>query len=320
MSDYKTIIGFGALVKSEASYNAGATLSTSTDGVQANEPPVMTIEYSYDGSRPTPPGTAGAQAYVAPTGETCNGTIAIELKGAGSAYSASVTPPNAHALLLSAGFSGSLSGSAWQYVPTPVGTDSTSVAMKIYSREESFEVSGSYSNLEVASADGGPAVATFSFMGLPSIPTDEALPAITYSSVLPPKASDLGFVWGAISDLKIRSFSLNLNREMSPRQNLNAASGSAGFAVGRRAPTMTITIEEPEFATFNPHNDMKDKTVRDWSFTVGSVANNKYTISGKGQIVGVSKTEDGPVATMDLEVALVTSTAVANDDIKIVFN
>lgn len=320
--DYRTIIGFGALAKVEASYAAGATLSPTTDGVQGIEPPVMDIMYSYEGERPTPPGTAGRQAFASPTGETAEGTITTELRGLGTAYSSSTFPPNVHALLQGAGFSASFAGGEWTYTPAPINTCPESIAMKIYTRQQSFSVSGSFSNLELTTNDGAPMTAQFSFMGLPSIPVDDPLPAITYNDTLPPKTTDIDFVWGSVSGsnaLKIRSLSINLNREIVNRQDLNAVSGSAGFAVGRREPTMSLTIEAPASSVFNPHQEMKTKVVRDWSFEVGEVAGNTYEISGKGQIIGVSRTEDGPVATFDLEVALVTTGGTGNDDIKIVF-
>jgi len=319
--NYKTIIGFGVLAKTEASYNAGASLSTSTDGVQATEPPVMNIVYSYDGARPTPPGTAGQQAFASPTGETCEGSIVTELRGLGSAYSTSSLVPNVDTLLQAAGFTSSISASGWLFTPDPVDACAKSAAFKVFSRQESYQVSGSFTNFEITTNAGAPATANFSFMGLPSIPTDEALPTITYNDTLPPKTSDINFVWDGITDLKVRSFSIALNREMTNRQDLNAVSGSAGFAVGRRAPTMTLTIESPDFNTqFNPHQQMKDKDIVDWSVQIGSVQYNRYKIGGKGQITGVTRGEDGSVATLDLEIALVTTTGAGNDDIYIYFD
>jgi len=323
MSDFRTIIGFGALVKKEQSYAAGATLSPTLDGVQGVEPPVMDIMYSYEGERPTPPGTAGRQAFASPTGETAEGAITTELRGVGAAYTTASVPPNVDSLLQAAGFTASFDSGEWTYTPEPIGQAPTSVAMKIFTRQQSFSVSGSFTDLELTTNDGAPMTAQFSFMGLPSIPTDETLPAITYNDTLPPKTTDIDFVWGSVSGsnaLKIRSLSIALNREIVNRQDLNAVSGSAGFAVGRREPSMALTIEAPASTVFNPHQEMKTKVVRDFSFEVGEVAGNKYEIGGKGQIIGVSRTEDGPVATFDLEIALVTTTGTGNDDLFIKFS
>lgn len=316
----KLIIGFGALVGTEASYGSGVSLSTSTDGAQGVEPPVMDIEYSYDGQRPTPPGTAGQQAYASPTGETCQGTIAVELRGRGSSYSGANTPPNVHALLQASGLSGSYSGSVWTYAHAPIGTEATSAGMRIYTRSESFSVSGAFCDMEITTDGGAPMQARFNFQGLPTIPVDETLPVITYNDTLPPKTTDIGFEWGAVTGLKIRSLSIATNREIAPRQDLNAVSGSAGFAVGRRAPTMTLTVEAEALSTFNPYQEVKDKNIRDWTFTVGSVQFNRYTIGGKGQITSVSRTEDGPVATYDLQIALITTSGFNNDDFYITFS
>jgi hypothetical protein len=320
MPNYRSIIGFGALVGTEASYGAGASLSASSDGAQGVEPPVMDISYVYEGERPTPPGTAGRQALASPTGEHCEGTITVEMKGRGAPYGPTNTPPNLHSLLQAAGFTATYASASWTYSPTPIGTAPASTALRVYTRQEMFSVSGAYCDLELATNDGAPMTAQFSYSGLPALPVSASLPVITYNDTLPPKTTDIGFEWGAVTSLVIRSLSLTLNREIAPRQDLNAADGHAGFAVGRREPTLSITVESTDLGTFDPYAEMKSKEVRDWTFTVGSVANNRFTVSGKGQIMGVTREADGPVATWNLEIALVTTDGFGNNDIQIVFD
>lgn len=316
----KSIIGFGALVATESAYGGGASLSTSTDGVQGAEPPTMDIEYSYSGERPSPPNTFGTLQFAQPTGETATGEIMVEGRGFGSAYSLSDTPPNLHALLLGAGFSGSLSGSTWRYDPTPAGSTPSSVAMEFYTRGEVYRVSGSYCDLSIETDGGAPPMFNFTFNGLPDEPEDASLPSITYSSVQPPKAENIGLTYGSVTDMIVRSFAINLNREITPRVDLNATSGSAGFATGRRAPELTMTVEALPLSTFDPYNEMKLKQTRPFEMTIGSEQYNRYTISGSAQVTAVAKGEDGPVATWDLTMNLVLEDGSESGDIFFIFD
>lgn len=316
----KSVIGFGLLAKTEATYCGGAALTTGSDGVQGAAPPTMDIEYSYDGTRPAPPNTFGTIQYASPTGETCTGEVMIEGKGLGSAYDANNPPPNIHPFLEAAGFTGSYASNAWTYLPVAAGTQPRSLAMRMYTRGEVYSISGSYCDMSVETDGGAPPIFTFTFNGLPAVPQDGTLPTITYNSTQPPKAENIGLTWGSVTDLIVRSFSLNLNREVSPRADLNATSGSAGFATGRRAPEITMTVEAPALSSFNPYSEMKLKTSRNFGVTFGSVQYNKYTISGSGQITSVAKSEDGPVATFDLTMALVLPDGAETSDIFFIFD
>lgn len=317
----KTIIGFGAVVGREDSYGAGADLDTSvTHSVQGAAPPSFDIEYSYDGTRPAPPSTYGTIQYASPTGETATGEIVVEGRGLGEAYSTASTPPNLFYLLEAAGFTGSYDSNAWTFTPVEAGTTPRSVAMKIWTRGERYDISGSYANLSIASEDGSPPQFTFPFNGLPAEPVDETLPTITYNSTQPPKAEDIGLTYGAVTDLIVRSFNIDLNREISPRLDQNASSGSAGFAVGRREPELSMTVEALPLSTFDPYAEMKSKETKNFEMTVGKTQYNRYTISGSAQVTGVAKGEDGPVATWDLTMAIVLEDGSTADDLLFIFD
>src|ERR1035437_3562385 len=119
MASDKSIIGIALLAKIEASYNSGGTLSTSTDGVQVATLPEFDLAYSFDGARPTPPGTSGGQLRTMPSGRTAKSKISIEAKGAGAAYTSASVPPM-HVFLRASGMSASIvSGTSYTYVPDP---------------------------------------------------------------------------------------------------------------------------------------------------------------------------------------------------------
>lgn len=316
----KSIIGWGALVKNESSYAAGTSLSTATDGVQGVEPPVADIVYATSGERAAPPSQFGTLQYASPTGETIEGQITVEGRGLGSAYDSASKPPNIHSLLEGAGFTGSYASSTWTYTPVAAGTKAQSLGMEIYTRGEKFPVSGAFCDLSISTDGGTPLKFAFPFNGLPGTPSDVSLPSITYNTTLPPKAENISFTWNDITDLVIRSWNLDYNREIAPRMDLAGASGSAGFAYGRRAPVMSMTVEQTELSTWNPYDDIKVKTTSAFSLQIGSVQYNRYTVTGSAQLIGVTKAEDGPTATWDLEFALVYPDGTTDADLFFIFN
>lgn len=316
----KSIIGWGALVKNESSYAGGVSMSLATDGVQGVEPPTADIVYSTDGARAAPPSQFGSLQYASPTGETVEGIITVEGRGLGSAYSTSSRPPNIHYLLEGAGFTGSFASSAWTYVPVQAGTEAQSIGISMYTRSELLPISGAFCNMSINTDGGTPLKFAFPFNGLPGTTTDETLPAITYNSTLPPKAENVAFSWGSVSGLVIRSWNLEYNREISPRLDLAGVSGSAGFAYGRRAPTMTMQVESTALTTWDPYEAVKDKTTSAFSLQIGSVQYNKYTITGSAQILSVAPAEDGPTAMWDVEFVLVYPDGTTAPDLFFIFD
>ncbi|MGN6103879.1 MAG: hypothetical protein ACTHU0_02135, partial [Kofleriaceae bacterium] len=102
MSADKLITFLGILGKLEPSYGAGATVAAASDGHQLAELPEFTPEWANDGTRVAPPGTAGYQRKVAPTGRNGSIPLKFEAKGAGAPYSSTVVP-QAHPFLRAAG-------------------------------------------------------------------------------------------------------------------------------------------------------------------------------------------------------------------------
>src|SRR4051812_21177752 len=122
MSSAKSIVIHGMTCLVEASYNAGGSPATSTDGVQLAELPQLVPDWANDGARAMPPGTTGYQRRVGASGRFATASFKAEPKGAGAAYSASVTP-NIHKLLRAAGFDAAVTvtggSEKWTYTPTP---------------------------------------------------------------------------------------------------------------------------------------------------------------------------------------------------------
>lgn len=321
MSSAKSVVGLLMFAKNEASYGAGASFAA-TDAIQvAQELPVFNVNYNYDGNRQGAQWSGGNIIRTGPGGRSVEGTVIIEGKGLGSAYGVGATPPNLHPFLLSSGLSGSLSGSSWVYRPFPLGTAPTSLAMQVYDRNELLTVSGAYANMSFNAEGAGLTMFTFAMQGLCSDITDVSNPpSRTYSAVnvLPPKNEGVQFVIGSYTTAKIRSYSYAHNLTINPRINLNESTGHAGFAIGRRTPEFTITIEADALETFDAYAAWRNGTTYDVSLTVGTSANNRFRIRmSQAQISNVVRANDDPVATWELTLTPAVSSPDASDDLEL---
>lgn len=330
----KTIYVYGIAALTEASYGAGGSPNVATDGVLLAENPDVAIGYANDGARPMPPGTMGYQLRTTPSGRTGSTTFKVMAAGAGAAYSASVKP-RAHALFRAAGFDAVVATGAgnesYTYTPTPGPTGYASAVIDCYSRGEKQTLSGAYASLTIT-ADGE-VIPTLEFatQGLLALPTDVACPAIAYDTVVGPKSVGAGLLTlGNATGLILKKWQLKMTREITARLNQNTAAGHAGFAAGKRTPTLDLTVEAttrqgtPYTAAtaIDPDQLFEHASALAWSITVGGVQYNRLQISGqKAQLMAPPKAGgDGPTATWDLSFQLNPSSLGANDDVTIFFN
>lgn len=319
----KSVVGLILFGKPEATYGAGpsSALTGSTDAIQTVlEHPVFDITYAYDGNRNGASFSGGNYRRGVSKGRTTEGTVKIEGKGAAATYTLAVTPPNIHPFLLASGLSGSLQGASWLYKPQPLDwtTTSASMALNVYSRGELTPISGAVCTFTVGGADAGPAIFEFALQGLAGLPTTLASPpARTWigSGTIPPNNSDIALTIGSFSPV-VKSWTYDHGIEITDRMNLNAQDAHGGKALGRRNPTLKLTIEAPVLETYNPYNAQVSGTVAQVAFRVGTIANNRFFCSmSYAQIAELSQTAEGPEATMDITFAASVLDASSNDDV-----
>lgn len=310
------------MAKTEAAYaSTSSAFNTTTDAVQVSELPSLNMSYVYDGARPNSPSTAGSLPFVAPSGRFSEVSLVMEARGSGSAYvSTATTPPDMHALLLSCGLSGSHSGSEWTYVPVGPCDQGSSAALRLFARGEQYTVIGARSTFTLASDGASAATYTFDVQGLMSGSViDASVANITYSTTLPPKTENVNLQLGTFGTAVVRSFNITYGREITPRVDINRVDAHAGFAGGRRDMTFNVTIESPASASFDVYELQRNATQFATSFTIGSVAGNKITVSLPNcQIIGVANSEDGAVSVTDLTIK--PSSVNAGNDIVITYN
>jgi hypothetical protein len=214
--------------------------------------------------------------------------------------------------------------------PTPQWTyalESTtleSVAARLFSRGQQHDLTGCY--LDYGFTLDGPDEGIFEFniQGLLGLPSDAALPAITYLSHKPPLGRNVALSVNAFTTLICRSIRFANNRTRTPRANVNESASPnahAGYAPGRRAPTLELVVEATALASFNPYTLRDNGTEFDVNFTIGSVQYNRYKFDApQAQIVGITEDGDDPVALWTLSLVLGASSQTLDNEYTWLFN
>ena len=315
----KLALILGALAKLEGSYAAGGTVSTATDGLLLAELADLNEDFAHDGSRAKPPGTSGNLPNVAPAGSFVETTLKAEPRGFGAAYSASNLPPE-HVMMRIAGHDAAitLTGGLEKVVYTPTPGDSTfaSALLGLYSRGSLWMLKGAYADW-VWGADGPKVpLSEYAIKALFTSVADASVPSITYpaSAVQSPVAANIAFTIGGVSTLVVKKFQFKKNRSLSPRLDMNSG-GHAGFAVGRRGPTLEVTIEEPATATYDARAKRRSAVSEALSLTIGSVQYNRDKLTAPAaQLISVKPSTEETTATLDLVYQLNPSAVGLNDE------
>lgn len=331
MSATKLLTQYGVAATIEAAYGDGAAPTLAQDGVIPMEVPEVELEYIHDGTRGRSP-TGGRLTGVAQSGLGATFSLMTHVYLPGIAYAAAVYP-NIHDFLRMAGFgaTGDFTGAAetWTYAPVSDQASLESGSIEVYNRGQLYDVHGAYANLQIV-ADGPVIPAwTFEVQGIGNLPTEIALPAITYrnfSAGRPGKAVNIGLVLDPGSPYSaaiLRSFEFNMGRDMSPRANDNTSGNAhAGFSPGDRDPRLTLLIELPALATFNPYSLRDLATEIDVAIgPIGTGQYDQYTLNfNQMQIADVNDVDDGPSAMVELELVAGVSAPGLEDDIEILFD
>lgn len=326
MSATKTKIRWGVLMNAEGSYGAGGgALAGATHGVRVHEEPEPSVEYEYDGKRAgKAPGTAGMQLNVAPSSRFSKLKLDQEVHGGGAAYSASVLP-SCHRMLLAAGMDATLVAStSYTYAPSNEATGYGSAGMEVYRRGQMYALNGVYGEgFSLTGEAGRPSMFSTTLSGrLPAIPTDVALPAVTYPSVLPPKALAMAAAINGVSQVRVRSFALECTRGLTARLMDVSTGVHGGFTPNaEREFRLSMIVEAVALATLNPFSLRDLMTSIAVTVSVGGTAFNRYVVTAaQAQIEEVNEQAEGPIATWELVMACKASSPVLGDEVSILFN
>lgn len=333
----KVLHVLGLLAKKEATYGAGAVLSTATDGVllqytDKNVGAPVTLDYTFDGQMGPSVSSLAQSERVSPSGRSLRGDLPMRFKGPNSTYSSTVVP-SIHPFLEASGFTAALTSGAYTYTPTVPGTGYSSLAMEMYARGEKWTAEGVLCNMAFSFDNPQPPIFTFAARGVnTTLPTDVSAPSITYPSLpLTPLSSGITFTFGSFTAGVVYSGNFDLQRDLEgARVALTASGGHLGFVPGMRNPTLKVTLEQTAFttaspwhaaSTFNPYQlrEAATKLPLLLKFSAGTTVGGSIALSSSAaQIIDVVPNNNGPTAMVELTFGFVASTAGGNDDLTLV--
>lgn len=270
----------GLLVKIEAEYGTDPTPTTAANGVRIADRlwPTLRIEHVWPNLRDgTASGNIGPAAPALPAGAMATIEVPIELKGAGAAYAAG-TRPEMDPLLRSVGFDDTVvtTGGSESITYALVSTGHESCTMWCYAANKLYKVSGCRGSMRWVATPGQSATVIFSMSGImaAAVPTEVALPTITYSAQLPPPAIGMSHTIGSWSPV-FQSAEFNLGTQVQQQQSGNATDGIAAFQISAFEPRFTETAETVALTTFDPTTVLEAHTATNIDWTIGSSQYNR---------------------------------------------
>lgn len=323
---------FGLLLKGEAVYNTYNAPVPATDGVAIVERPEWDLQYSDDGVRDgRAAGTVGGLKNVAKTGRFGTLPIVMQPAGYGAAYSAA-NLPNIHQILRAAGYGLTTVVTGGAEKQTYLTEDAVSVvpyslSAKAYDGgEEALFAGGFIDEYTIELVNGGIPKMTANFIArMTALPTDAAVPAITYAGsqiVTPPKAVGLAMSLGGVTPSKVKSVSITDKRNIGPRL-LDNTTGDVAFNVGgTREITINAVIEAAALATLNPYQLAELATSGAFSVTVGATQYNKFKIQADNVQLAAPPTrgEENNAVTWELSLIAKPSSLTAYDMLRWIFD
>jgi hypothetical protein len=331
----------GLVAKEEATYGTAIALTPATDGVQLQYKDrhvgaPMNFKYSYDGSLGPSVGALGQVKRVSPSGYSIEGDLPTRARPGGAAYSATVLP-SIHRMLKAAGFDATVAIGAgvesWTYAPTVSTTAFTSLSLGLYTRGELWAIAGAICNAKFDFSNPEPPIWTFPTRGIATLPTDAAVPAITYplQAVQAPLASAIALTLGGLAvNAVVMSGSFDLARNIdNPRVALSAAGAHLGYTPGDRAPMVKVVLEATALtgapytsgSAFDPYNLRDKATSLAFALKFGSAQYNRWTLNlPQAQVTDVVLNNNGPIATVELTIVGYNSTPTSADDVNVVFD
>lgn len=250
---------FGVLVKIETTPLTDAA-PTGVDAVRVVGIPTLRYDFLENGLRDdVVTGQLGVAERAIPAGRFGTIDLTLEVRGAGAAYSPSVVP-EADALLRMSGCGRTItttSGSE-SVLYTTLDTGNETGTVYCYSANKLFKLVGCVATLKLSAEAAKRGMWTFSVTGkMVSDPTEVALPALTFSSVLPPLFHSSTATIGSWSSsagsdpLVLKSAGVDFGNTITDRASAGAVDGLAGYLVSDRKVRQDMTVEVPLLSSFD---------------------------------------------------------------------
>ena len=249
-------------------------------------------------------------------------TFATDLKAAGG--SSGLVPPNLSAAFRGCGMSETISLTV-SVTYQPISQDFESVTIEI--REGSVgadakikQIVGARGSFILEAEKGGLPLVRFTFQGRYIEPTDGSLFADAASGPTPQPFLGVSFDFQGVTTLKLRVVNIDIGNSVSPRNDINQASGNFSAVITDRNPTATIDPEQELISTINYFNKLTQNTEGNLSYIIGSGVGLVVTVAApKAQIIGIAEGERDDFRIEDIDLQLNKSAAAGDDELTIVF-
>lgn len=238
-----------------------------------------------------------------------------EIKGA----SAAGTPPEIAPLLRSSGWAETIVGAtSVTYKPNSTQTTHKSEAMYFYDDGLLLKMTGCRGKCSFDFSVGKPAMVSFEYTGHFVSVTDVALPAATYSAIVPPILVNVPFTIGAYAAI-ISKLAFDLGTELSIPENLAATDGYGEIQITGRMPTGSFNPLRVTVATKNFINDWQvGSALALDTGVIGATAGNRLQVT----MPAVTYTDAGRANQNNVgtyEMKFQAAESAADDEISMVF-
>lgn len=274
---------FAAAAKIETTYGTDPTPSSSTNAVRLARDLWSTIQptHEWPNLRDDTANNSLVPIAAAPaTGKKVRFTIQWEAKGGGATYNSS-TSFDADPLLQACGWAGTFSTSPtpqWTYAPVTTGSR-PSCSVYGWAGGNQYKVSGVRGNFAAQFRSGQISLVTFTLEGLlTALPSAAAVPAASYTAVIPPPAVSQACTigpWTPDYDL----ITLQSQNDCQWLYSGNATDGLQSYDYGIARPMIEVTGRSVGQGTYDPMADWNGATSRAFTMTLGSTQYNKLTLA-----------------------------------------
>lgn len=199
----------------------------------------------------------------------------------------------------------------------PRTTSTTTLTLYIYYDGILHKLTGAMGTFQISADAGQFATIQFTFTGNYVEPTATVMPTTaTFENTVPPQVELAQLTFGGSSSLVVNSFSFDMQNNVVPRSDVNAADGFRGVRISGRNPSGGIDPEAEPSQTF--WTQMATSATAALSMQVGQALGNQLLITAPAvQLTGVGYGDRDGLRTYDLGLAYRGATG--DDEIKLFF-
>lgn len=306
------------LAKVETTYNTDPTPTAADNAILVEEP-----SWSHEGARmvdrPAVRQTMGMLQQVY-GGSLKQVTFTVELKGPGSAYSATVRP-EIDALLRACGFAATIDTSVGTETATydPASTSHESVTIWYYQDGTLHKITGARGNVSFTLEAGNIVKANFTLTGHSVAPTDVALASPTYGSTVPPVFIGASFAAQSYAAV-INALNFDMSNQVIMPPDANASDGYGEIQITGRDVNGSFDPEHVLVATHDFIGKWRSGATGTLTTgTIGSTQYNRFAINfAEIYYRGISPGDRDGLRTLEVPFGAVEDSG--DDEVSIVFS